>query len=137
MKAIVSNGKRTEIYTLNLEMEGLKGFVCQKFPKVQKPSFWCKDEQGKIIQINDQESLETMKGLFKGQDFVEIGIKNLKNSAKNIGLDKKDKKIHKNKQDKKLFSLSKAYGADPNTYAKFVEDHAQLKSSQLIKLYSE
>lgn len=28
MKAIVSNGKRTEIYTLNLEMEGLKGFVC-------------------------------------------------------------------------------------------------------------
>ena len=78
MKAIISNGKRTQVYAQDLEIQKLKGFISESFPRMKEVSLSFTDRQGNIIPIDDQIDIENLKKVYQGQNFVEIGIKGSK-----------------------------------------------------------
>lgn len=75
MKAIISNGKRTQIYASDLQVDKLKAFISENFPRMKETTLSFADRQGNRIPIDDQTDLENLKQVYKGQNFVEIGIK--------------------------------------------------------------
>ena len=74
MKAIINNGKRTQIYSDNFEYQSLQKFIARQFPRMRNVNLSFQDKTGHQISIQDQDDLENMKKVYQGQNFVEILI---------------------------------------------------------------
>lgn len=74
MKAIISNGRRSSVYTDTLNYDNLSKFVTNEFPRMSKVTFSFKNAEGKIMPLASNEDVETMKKFNEGQNFVEITI---------------------------------------------------------------
>lgn len=74
MKAIINNGKRTQIYSDNFEYQSLQKFIARQFPRMKNVNLSFQDKTGHQISIQDQDDLENMKKVYQGQNFVEILI---------------------------------------------------------------
>ena len=70
MKAIVTNGKKSMIYNLDLEFDKLKEFIANSFPKMNNAEIVFPDKNGGLIPITCQGDIEKMKAEHKGQNFV-------------------------------------------------------------------
>lgn len=57
MKAIITNGKRTEIYGSALNIDQLKEFVAREFPRMKNTSLSFKDKTNNPIPIQDQDDI--------------------------------------------------------------------------------
>lgn len=70
MKAIISNGKRTEVFSNHLEFEGLNKFLSEKFPGMKNPLISYKNTQGNNLNISSNEDIQNLMKDYQGQNFV-------------------------------------------------------------------
>ena len=110
MQAIISNGKRTQLYSHKLEFNQLREFISHEFPRMKDVSIKFKDLKGNPIIIEDQKNLDQLQKIYQGQNFVQIDIQCEKKHGKYNHHEKKERKGFKNLTERRTFVLSKACG---------------------------
>ena len=60
MKAIISNGKRTQLYTQKLELNQLREFISHEFPRMKDVSIRFQDPKGNTVIVEDQKNLDEL-----------------------------------------------------------------------------
>jgi len=61
MQAIISNGKRTQIYSDQLELTTLREFISKEFPRMKDVSISFQDQKGNTVSVEEQNALEQLK----------------------------------------------------------------------------
>lgn len=140
MKAIISNGRRSQVYNQDLDFNGLNQFVSDQFPRMRKVIFYFKDENNKNIPISSNEEIELVKRMNQGQKFVEIFIEGERSSHSKHGRGKWSPRRNINEADpttRRINALAKVFGGEPKNFESFVTENKHMHLGELIKKYSK